>query len=104
MLVALELQDDIHDMLQHFRTCQRTFLVNVSDKQDGCASALCVPEQSGSTLANLGQRTCRRFHAFCLDGLYGVDDNQVGLHLFNMQEYLFEGCLAEHEKPLVRGT
>ena len=33
MLVALKLKNSIYDMFQHFRSCNTSFLINMSDQQ-----------------------------------------------------------------------
>ena len=95
VLVALELQHGVHNVLQHLRSGQRAFLVYMSDEQDRGAAALGILEQGSRTLANLCERTGRGLHALRLYRLYGVDDDKVGLHLFDVLVYLFERRLAK---------
>ncbi|OAV72293.1 hypothetical protein Barb7_03131 [Bacteroidales bacterium Barb7] len=62
MAVALELQDGIHDMLQHFRACNAPFLIYMTDQQDGYAALLGIFQNGGTALAHLRHATGGGFH------------------------------------------
>ena len=65
------------------------------NEQDGDSPTLSISQEAGRTLAYLGQAAGRGLHALGLDGLYGVDDHEVGLHLLNMLVDFLERSLAE---------
>ena len=98
MLVAFKLNNGVDDVLQDFRTCQRAFLCDVSNEDDGHSAGLGKAEQGGGTLTDLGNAACRRLYIFGGNGLYGVDDDEFGLCFFDMLKDGFEGVLSEDEE------
>ena len=81
VLVALELKHGVHDVLQNLGTCQGALLGDVADEQDAHSARLGIAQERGGTLAYLRERTGTGFHGLGGDGLYGVDDNEIGLCL-----------------------
>ena len=73
-------------MLQNLRTCQRAFLGDVSYEYDRHAAGLGKAQQRAGTFAHLGDAACRRLYIFSSDGLYGVNNHEVGLHLLYVSE------------------
>ena len=103
MLVTLKLDDGIDDMLQNFRACQRTFLGDVTNEDDGDSAGLGKAEQSRCTLTNLGDAAGRALYVFRRYGLYGVDDDNLGLYLLDVVEDFFEGVGTEYEEIIISG-
>ena len=98
VLVALELYDGIDDVLQNLRTGQRALLGDVADENDGNAARLGKAQQSRGTLAHLGNGTGRGLDVLGHDGLDGVDDDKLWLHLFDMVEDGLQLVFAEQEE------
>ena len=104
VLVALKLQHRVHDMFQHLGSCQRPLLVDVADENGAHPSVLGILEQAGRTLPYLSEAAGRGFHGLCLDGLYGVDDHQVGAcFLYAVEDFLQAG-FAQDKQFVFRGA
>ena len=91
-------------MLQYLRSCQRSLLVNMSYKQYRHSARLGKAKQGGSTLAHLGDTSRRRIDVLCRDGLYGVDNHHLWLHVLDVVEYALERCLGKNQKIVVQGV
>ena len=72
VLVALELYDGVHDVLQYLRSGQGTLLGDVPNEDDGHAAGLGEAQQRRGALAHLGYASGARLHLVGGDGLYGV--------------------------------
>ena len=68
--VAFELQHGVDDVLEHFRSRQRAFFINMSDKNDGHAAFFGILEQLRRTFAHLPNTARRRFKRLRRYGLY----------------------------------
>ena len=97
VLVALELDDGVDNVFENLRTGQRALFVDVSDDDDGNAARLCKAQQGGSALAHLGDAAGRRVDLFGGNGLDGVDDHELWLHVAYVGKDGLERCLAEDE-------
>ena len=78
--VSLELENDIHDMLQNLRACNGAVLCNVADDYYGGVGLLGKPQKGNGTLLHLGNASGRRFHGRGEDGLDGIYDHQLRLY------------------------
>ena len=101
MLVALELQHRIHDMLQHFRTCQRALFVDMPDDEEGDVLLFGELQNPRGALAHLAQTANARLHALAADGLYRVYHHHLGLQLLHATQYALEAGLA-HDIQVIR--
>ena len=97
VLVALELKDGIDNVLQHFGTRDAAFLVDVTDQDDCRMRLLGEAQDAGGALAHLGDAARRGFQRFGRNSLYGVDDDQVGACVLDVDVDLFERRLAHDE-------
>ena len=85
--VALELDDDVDEVLEHPRAGDRAVLGHVADEQDGDAAALGRLDEAGRHLADLADVAGRPLDLAAGDGLHGVDDEQVGLHGLDLAQH-----------------
>ena len=90
MLVALELDDGIDDVFEDLRTCQRAFLGDVADEDDGYAAGLGKAEQGRGALTHLSDGASRGLDVLGHNGLDGVDDDQFGLFVLDMFEDMLQ--------------
>ena len=103
MLVALELDDGVDNVFQYLRSGQGAFLGDVAYQYDGHAAGLGEAQQGGGTLAHLGYGAGAGLYVLGGYGLYGVDDEQVGLHVLGMLEDFFEGVGTKNEEVVGDG-
>ena len=96
MLVALELEDCIDHVFQNLRTCYAPFLVDVADDDDWGGRLLGKLEQHGGTLAYLAHTAGTALDVFGGHRLYGIDDDEVGLHGLDMFEHTLYHHLTHH--------
>ena len=94
VLVALKLQHRVHDMLQHFRTRQRTFFVDMPDDEEGDILLFGKLQNPRGALAHLAQAADARLHALAADSLYGVYHHHLRLQLLHIAQYAFKAGLA----------
>ena len=78
MPVAVEMQDDVDQVLQRPRPGYRAVLGHVPDEHGGQHLLLRHLHQGGGHLADLGNPAGRAVNAGDVDGLYRVDDQQAG--------------------------
>ena len=88
MLVALKLDDGIHDMFQYLRSCKRSLFINMSYQDNRNATGFGKSQQCCSTLSDLRDTARTAIHILCSDGLDGVDDHYFWSHLLDMGENL----------------
>ena len=88
MLIALELYHRIDDVFQKLRSGQRSFFVDVPDQNHRNATVLGKMQQRGSALSYLRNAAGRAVYILGSDGLYGVDDNELGLYVVDLCEYI----------------
>ena len=84
VLVALKLQYRVHDMLQHFRTCQRALFVDMPDDEEGDILLFGKLQDACSALAHLAQAADARLHALAANSLYGVYHHHLRLQLLHI--------------------
>ncbi|MPM82701.1 hypothetical protein SDC9_129763 [bioreactor metagenome] len=77
MLITFELQNGIYNMFQHFGPGDVALFCDVPDKNDGRFGLLCKLEDRRGTFTHLRNTSGRRFHGFVINGLNGVDNNQL---------------------------
>ena len=94
MPVALELHDDVDEVLEHPRAGDRAVLGDVPDEQHGDAARLGHLDERGGHLAHLGDVAGRALDLGAADGLHGVDDDQLGLERVDLAEHGGEVGLA----------
>ena len=70
MLVAFKLKNSIYDMFQHFRSCNTSFLINVSDQQYRRMRFFRKTKNGRRTLSDLRYTSGRRFDTFGGNSLY----------------------------------
>ena len=95
MLVALELYDRVDDVLKDLGSGERTLLIDMSDKDDGCAGGLGVTEQGGGALPYLRDAAGAALHVLGGESLDGVDDQEFGCHFACALQYFLKGGLAK---------
>ena len=84
VIVALELKNDIDNVLQNLRTCDCSLLGDVADDEYCRATALGIFEHGSCALSNLRYTARRRFYEVGVHRLYRVDDNDVGMQILNL--------------------
>ena len=94
VLVALELEHAVDDVLQYLGAGDAALLVDVADEYGGDIALLGELEQRGGTLTYLHDAAGRRLGRVGRDGLYGVDDDEVGLRLLDVCIDLLQRGLA----------
>ena len=77
--LALEVEDGIHDMLQHARPGDGAVLGDVAGDEDGGLGLLGPAHQPEGALAHLGDAAGRGIQLGQKNGLYGIHDGQAGL-------------------------
>ena len=97
MLVTFKLKNCIYDVLQHFRSCNASFLINMPDQQHRCMRFFRKTKNRRRTLSDLCDASGRRFDTLGRNSLYGVDDHQIGIRILDMYINLLEGSLANNE-------
>ena len=76
----------------------------MADEEDGDAGGLCVVLELGGALANLRDAARGGVDVFGGDGLYGVDDEEVGLHGFDVLEDALGDGLGDHVQFGIQGS
>ena len=98
VLVALELDNRVDNVFQNLRTSQRSLLGDVANEDDGHAAGLGKAQQGRGALTYLGDAARTRLHLVGGNGLYGVDDDEFGLHVADVFKDGLQGVLAEDEE------
>ena len=88
--VAFELQDHVHDMFEHLGTGDRAVLGDMADQDDRGCALLGITEQSRGALTHLRDAARCGIDRFAVDGLDGVHDQQMRLHLAGAVQDVFE--------------
>ena len=101
MLVAVELQDDVHRMLEDLRPCDAPLLVDMTDEDDRHTLSLAVLQQGGGALAYLRDAPRGGVGELGLYGLYGVDDEDLWLGVDGGGEDLLEVRLGIDQAVIV---
>ena len=78
MTVALELADDVHEVLEDARTGDTAVLRHVADEESGQVGLLGDPDQRGRDRAHLRDAARPALDLGGGDGLHGVNDEQGG--------------------------
>ena len=78
--VALELADDVDEMLEHPGAGDRTFLRHVPDEQHRHRSGFRVGDERARDAANLGDAAGRPLDLGIGRSLHGIDHEQAGPH------------------------
>ena len=92
--VAFELQNRVDDMFQYFGAGNAALLVDVTYEQHRGVRFFGKFQYGCGTFSDLGNASRGRFDVLRRDGLYGVDNDNLGLYLAYVGEYLFESRLA----------
>ena len=90
-------------MLQYLRSGDAAFLVDVPDEDDRCTRFLGKFQDGCRTLAHLHDAARRRVDILRRDGLYGVDDHQVGSRILDVRENLLQRRFARNEQVACLG-
>ena len=101
MLVALELQHGIHHMLQNLGTGNAPFLGDMPDQQYRRCRLFRELQQQRSALTHLRNAARGRLQRFTVNGLYGVDNQQLRRNFSDMFKYLIEIGLAYNQTILI---
>ena len=104
MLVALKLQHGVHDVLQHFRAGQRAVFGDVTDEYDAGAAPFDVFQQRSGAFPDLRETARRRLHRLRRYGLYGVDDDQIGLLVFDVAVDALQRGLRQQQQVVSRAA
>ena len=86
MTVALELADDVHEVLEDARTGDAAVLGHVADEQGRQVGLLGDPDQRGRDRAHLRDAARPALDLGGGDGLHGVDDEQGGARGLDVPE------------------
>ena len=97
MTVALELDDGIDDVFEHLGSRKGAFLCDVSDEDDRDVGGLGIVKEGGGALAHLDERAGPGVGRVAGKRLYGVDDEQIGLHFAGVAKDAFERRLAQQK-------
>ena len=81
-------------MFQHFRSGNASFLINMADQQYRHAAFLGILQNGSTTLAHLRNTARRRFDQLGKNRLNRIDNQQIGLYILSLHEYLFQIGLA----------
>ena len=92
--VALELDHDVDEVLEHARAGDRAVLGDVADEEHRDATGLRGLDQRGGDLAHLGDVAGGALDLGAADGLHGVDDDEVGVERLDLAEHRREVGLA----------
>ena len=94
IIIALKLQHDIYDMLQHLRTRDCSLLCYVTDDKNRSTRALGILEQRCRTLTNLRHATRRRVEQRRGHSLYRVNNHNIGVQCLNLRHNILEQRLG----------
>ena len=78
MLVALELQNGVHNVLQHFRSGERTFLGYVPDNDKRRVGLLGKLQDTCGALPHLRQRADGCLYCLRADSLDRIHNDDIG--------------------------
>ena len=98
MAVALELADDVHEVLEDARARDPAVLRHVADEQGGQVGLLGDADQRGRDRAHLRDAARPALDLGGGDGLHGVDDQQGGARSLDVAEDDAELCLVRDEE------
>ncbi|OIQ77353.1 hypothetical protein GALL_409510 [mine drainage metagenome] len=79
MALAFKLEDYIHEVLKHPRTCDGTVLCHMADEDDGDVAILCDSDEGVGNLTHLGDSARGAFDSIAGNGLDAVHDQKIGL-------------------------
>ena len=82
--LALEIEDGIHDVFEHFGPRERAFFGDVPDEEEGDPARLCDAHELCGAFAHLPDAARRRTQSLGVDRLDGVDDD-----VFRLADRLF---------------
>ena len=99
--VALELEYDVDYVFQYLGSGNGAVLGDVADDEDGRGGRLGVFEQRGGAFADLRHAARRRVEQVGIDGLYGVDDYDVGFLFGDLGHDVFEQRFGVNQALLV---
>ena len=99
--VALEVEDDVDEVLEHARAGDRAVLGHVADEHRGDVAGLGDPDQRGRDLLDLGDAAGHAVDAGGADGLHGVDHQQRRPDLLDVGEHRAEVGLGGEEQLVV---
>ena len=83
-------------MLQHFGTCQRAVLGDMSHQDDALACLLHKSQQTHSAVPHLGHRARERLALLRRDSLYRVDNYYVGVQVGSLLIYFLQRGLTQY--------
>ena len=98
VLVALELKYRVDNVLQHLRSGNAAFFVDMTDQNNRCSCFFGEFQNRSRTLAHLYDAARRRVDVLRRDGLYRVDDDQIGSRILDVCENLFQRCFARYQQ------
>ncbi len=97
-VVAFEIEDRVHEVLENLGSCNGSVLGHVSDQKGGDAGFLGPVEKPGGDLSHLAHAARRRGQSLGVHGLNGVHDKEIGLKLvYPFKEVLDAGPCEEEE-------
>ena len=99
-IVALELQDHIHYMLQHFRTGDTPLFRDMADQNDRDTRLLSQTEQHRRAFLDLRHRPRRGLHRLRVHRLYRIHYHELRLCLFRLRQYVLHQRLAVYQAIL----
>jgi hypothetical protein len=98
--VALELQHDVDEVLEHARTRDRALLGHVADQHERGAVRLRGRREQRRALAHLRDRARRRLDALAAQRLHRVDQHERRQELAPGLRERFDAGLREHHQRL----
>ena len=96
LALALELQDGVHEVLEHPRARERALLRHVADEQHGDVARLGEPRDPVGDLADLADGAGRAGEVGGVERLHGVDHAHLGPLRVERGDHRVEVGLGEH--------
>ena len=93
--VAFKLQNGIDHVFQNFWSSDGSVFGNMSNQENWNVCLFGKAQQVCRTLANLNHRAWRAFYTVCVEGLDGVDDEQLWLNGLGLHQNLLKVGFGE---------
>ena len=98
MLVSLEVTDDVDEVFQSARPCDRALFCDVADEEERTAALLCHAHERVGDIPHLSRSAGNSVGVLAGDGLHRVHDDQGGADLVDLPEDGPERCLGGEEQ------
>jgi len=98
--VTRQLDNGVDDVLQHLGSCKGAVLGDVPDQHGGGATSTCLADQPVGTGPYLGRGSRNPGDRRVVDGLDGIDHQQVGPHPVEVGDHHVEVGVAGQPHPV----